>query len=41
MKLNEAYDQPDHLWSGGKAISDLHKITFTLKKDVKKPWLAK
>ena len=39
-KLNEAYYQPDHLWTGGKEIRELHKITSTPKKDVK-PWLAK
>ena len=39
-KLNEAYYQPDHLWTGGKAIRELHKITSIPKKDVE-PWLAK
>ena len=39
-KLNEAYYQSDHLWTGGKAIRELHKITPIPKKDVK-PLLAK
>ena len=39
-KLNEAYYQPNHLWIGGMAIKELHKITSVPKKDVK-PWLAK
>ena len=39
-KLNEAYYQPDHLWTGGKAIRELHKIMCLPKKDVK-PWVAK
>ena len=39
-KVSEAYYQPDHLWIGGKAIRELHKITSIPKKDVK-PWLAK
>ena len=39
-KLNEAYYQPDHLWTGGKVIRELHKITSIPKNDFK-PWLAK
>ena len=39
-KLNQAYYQPDRLWTSGKAIRKLHKITSLPKKDVK-PWLAK
>ena len=39
-KLNEAYYQPDQLWTDGKAIRELHKTTSIPKRDVK-PWLAK
>ena len=39
-KLYQAYYQPNHLWNGGKAIRELHKITSVPKKNVK-PWLAK
>ena len=39
-KLNEAYYQPGHLWTDGKAVRQLHTITSVPKKDVK-PWLAK
>ena len=39
-KLNEAYYQPDQLWTGGNAIRELHKITPIPKKDVR-PLLAK
>ena len=39
-KLYQAYYQPDHLWTGGSAIKELHKITSMLKKDIK-PWLPK
>ena len=39
-KLNEIYYQPYHLWTGGKAIRQLHKITSIPKKNIK-PWLAK
>ena len=39
-KLDGAYYQPDHLWTGGKAIRELHKITSIHNKNVK-PWLAK
>ena len=34
-KLCQAYYQPDRLWTGGKAIKELHKITSTSKKDIK------
>ena len=40
MKLYQAYYQPDHLWTGNKAIKELHKITSVSKKD-SKSWLAK
>ena len=39
-KLNEAYYQPDRLWTGGKAIKELHKITSIPNKDIK-PCLTK
>ena len=39
-KLNEAYYQPDHFWTGGKTIKELQKITCIPEKDVKS-WLAK
>ena len=39
-KLNEVYYQPVHLWTDGKAIKDLHKITSLLKKDARL-WLTK
>ena len=39
-KLYQAYYQPDRLWTGNKAIKELHKITSMLKKDIKS-WLAK
>ena len=39
-KLNEAYYQPNHFWTGGKTIYGLYKIKSIPKKDVK-PWLAK
>ena len=39
-KLYQAYYEPDRLWTGGKAIKELHKITSMLKKDIKS-WLAK
>ena len=34
-KLNEVYYQPDHLWVGGRAIRELHKITSISKKDIR------
>ena len=39
-KLYQAYYQPDRLWTGNKAIKELHKITSMSKKDIKS-WLAK
>ena len=39
-KLYQAYYQPDSLWTGGRAIKELHKITSMQKKDIKS-WLAK
>ena len=34
-KIYQAYYQPDRLWTGGKAIKKLHKITSMSKKDIK------
>ena len=31
-KLYQAYYEPDRLWTGGKAIKELHKITSMSKK---------
>ena len=39
-KLYQAYYEPDLLWTGGKAIKELYKITSMSKKDIKS-WLAK
>ena len=39
-ELYQAYYEPDRLWTGGKAIKELHKITSMSKKDIKS-WLAK
>ena len=39
-KLYQAYYEPDRLWTGGKAIKELHKITPMSKKDIKL-WLVK
>ena len=39
-KLYQAYYDPDELWTGGKAIKELHKIRSISKKDIK-PWLPK
>ena len=39
-KLHEAYYQPDCLWTGGKAIKELHKVTSMSRKDIRS-WLAK
>ena len=39
-KLNEAYYQPNELWTGGKAVRELHKIMSILKNNVKS-WLTK
>ena len=33
-KLYQAYYQADRLWTGNKAIKELHKITSMLKKDI-------
>ena len=33
-KLYQAYYQPDRLWTSGKAIKELHKITSLSKKDI-------
>ena len=39
-KLYQAYYHPDRLWTGNRAIKELHNLTFMLKKDIK-TWLAK
>ena len=39
-KLYQEYYQPDRLWTGGKAIKELHKIMPIPKKDIKS-WLVK
>ena len=39
-KLYQACYQPDRLWTGGKAIKELHKITSMSKKYIKS-WLPK
>ena len=39
-KLSQAYYQPDRLWTGNKAIKELHKITSMSRKDIKS-WLAR
>ena len=39
-KLYQAWYQPDRVWTGGKTIIELHKITSIPKKDIKS-WLAK
>ena len=39
-KLYQAYYESDRLWTGGKAIKELLKITSMSKKDIKS-WLAK
>ena len=39
-KLYGVYYEPDRLWTGSKAIKELHKITSISKKDIKS-WLAK
>ena len=38
-KLYQAYYLPDRLWTGGKAIKELHKITSMSRKDIRS-WLA-
>ena len=35
MKLKEAYYQSNHFCVDGKAVRELHKITFIPKRDVK------
>ena len=39
-KLYQVYSQPERLWTGGKAIKELHKITSMSRKDIRS-WLAK
>ena len=39
-KLYGTYYQPDRLWTGGKAIKELHKIKSMSRKDIRS-WLAK
>ena len=39
-KLYQAYYQLDRLWTGNRAIKELHNLTSMLKKDIK-TWLAK
>ena len=39
-KLHEAYYQSDRLWTGGKAMKELHEITSMLRKDIRS-WSAK
>ena len=39
-KLYQPYYEPDYLWTGGKAIKELHKITSNSKKYIKS-WLVK
>ena len=39
-KLYQAYYQPDRLWTGGKAVKELHNITSMSRKDIRS-WLAK
>ena len=34
-KIYQGYYEPDLLWTGGKAIKELHKITSMPKKDMK------
>ena len=34
-KLYQANYQPDRLWTGSKAIKELHNITSMSKKDIK------
>ena len=38
-KLYQEYYQPDRLWTGGKAIKELPKITSISGKNIKS-WLA-
>ena len=39
-KLYRAYYQPDRLWTGGKTVKELHKITSVSRKGIRS-WLAK
>ena len=39
-KLHQEYYHPDRLWTGNKAIKELHKITSMPRKDIKS-WLVK
>ena len=39
-KLRQEYCQPDRLWTGNKAIKELHQITSMPRKDISS-WLAK
>ena len=39
-KLYQVYYQPDRLWTGGKAIKELHEITSMWKEGIRS-WLAK
>ena len=39
-RLSQAYYQPGRLWTGKKAIKELHKITSMSKKGIKS-WLAR
>ena len=39
-ELYQAYYEPDHLWTGGKAMKELQKITSMSKNNIKS-WLAK
>ena len=39
-KLYQVYYQSDRLWTGNKAIKELHKITSMPKKDIRS-WLTK
>ena len=34
-KLYQAYHEPNRLWTGGKAIKELHKVTSMLQKVIK------
>ena len=39
-ETNQAYSEPYRIWTGGKAIKELHKITSMLEEDIKS-WLDK
>ena len=39
-ELYQAYYEPDRLWTGGKAMKELQKITSMSKNNIKS-WLAK